>query len=394
MKKGKVEYKNAVPVPIGELIPYERNAKQHDERQVKNLMKSITDFGFTQPLVIDKDNVIVIGHGRYEAAKRLGLQEVPCIKREDLTDKEVKQLRILDNKLNESPWDSYLYGVELEAAELEGYDLDEEINEADWFENRQRDDDARQEGNDEYNEFLDKFEIPKTTDDCYTPDVVYDAVADYVAEKFGLNRKNFVRPFYPGGDYENEKYKAEDVVVDNPPFSILAQITRFYGERGIRYFLFAPGLTTFGGDDGKRCAICTNVTVIYENKANVSTSFVTNMLPEYVCVSDPELYRRVNKAAKEYAEGLHAELPKYSFPDEVVTCSKLGYFSKYGEELKIERKSAQKIGELDAMKESGKTIFGGGYLISEKAAAEKAAATRWPLSDREREIVQTLGKAT
>ena len=124
MKKGKVEYKDAVPVPIGELIPYERNAKTHDERQVKNLMKSIKDFGFTQPLVIDKDNVIVIGHGRYEAAKRLGLQEVPCIKREDLTDKEVKQLRILDNKLNESPWDSYLYATELESAELEGYDLD------------------------------------------------------------------------------------------------------------------------------------------------------------------------------------------------------------------------------------------------------------------------------
>ena len=129
MKKGKVEYKNAVPVPIGELIPYERNAKQHDERQLKNLMKSITDFGFTQPLVIDKDNVIVIGHGRYEAAKRLGLPEVPCIKREDLTDKEVKQLRILDNKLNESPWDSYLYATELESVELEGYDLDDDIAE-------------------------------------------------------------------------------------------------------------------------------------------------------------------------------------------------------------------------------------------------------------------------
>lgn len=129
MKKGKVEYKDAVPVPIGELIPYERNAKQHDERQVKNLMKSITDFGFTQPLVIDKDNVIVIGHGRYEAAKRLGLPEVPCIKREDLTDKEVKQLRILDNKLNESPWDSYLYATELESVELEGYDLGDDIAE-------------------------------------------------------------------------------------------------------------------------------------------------------------------------------------------------------------------------------------------------------------------------
>ena len=390
---------NLQEVTVSELKPYARNAKIHGREQLDKLKDSIQAFGFLTPCLIDREKNLIAGHGRVMAAQELGIEKVPCVLIDDLTEEERRAYILADNRLSElGEWDQNLVFDELLDlgsmdfdVSLTGFDLPE-VNEGfrDWDENRVRDDDARQEGNDEYNEFLDKFETPKTTDDCYTPDVVYDAVADYVAEKFGLNRKNFVRPFYPGGDYENEKYKAEDVVVDNPPFSILAQITRFYGERGIRYFLFAPGLTTFGGDDGKRCAICTNVSVIYENKANVSTSFVTNMLPEYVCVSDPELYRRVDKAAKEYAEGLHAELPKYSFPDEVVTCSKLGYFSKYGEELKIERKSAQKIGELDAMKESGKAIFGGGYLISEKAAAEKAAATRWPLSEREIEIVRGL----
>ena len=225
---------------------------------------------------------------------------------------------------------------------------------------------------------------------CYTPDIVYDAVADYVAERFGLDRKDFVRPFYPGGDYENEKYKPTDVVVDNPPFSILAQITRFYGEHKIPYFLFAPALTCLSADDGQRCAICLNVSVIYENRANVSTSFVTNMIPGKVAVTDPALYKKVMEAADKYAETLHASLPKYNFPDEVATAARLGYLSRYGQTIAIPRNEAVKITGLDAMKEYGKGIYGGAYLISEKAAAEKAAATTWQLSEREREIVRGL----
>ena len=81
---------------------------------------------------------------------------------------------------------------------------------------------------DDYIKFLQKFESKKTTDDCYTPPNVYEVVADYVAEHYNVNKGNFVRPFYPGGDYQKEAYNAESIVVDNPPFSIISSICKWY----------------------------------------------------------------------------------------------------------------------------------------------------------------------
>ena len=72
----------------------------------------------------------------------------------------------------------------------------------------------------EYKAFVEKFKPKKTTDDCYTPERVYEAVAAWVAARYGVDRSRFVRPFWPGGDYESYPYKAGDVVVDNPPFSL------------------------------------------------------------------------------------------------------------------------------------------------------------------------------
>ena len=83
-----------------------------------------------------------------------------------------------------------------------------------------------------YKGFVEKFEPKKTTDDCYTPENIYDVVADFVAIRYGLNRENFRRVFWPGGDYQAETYCPEDVVVDNPPFSILSQIVTWYQDRG------------------------------------------------------------------------------------------------------------------------------------------------------------------
>lgn len=97
----------------------------------------------------------------------------------------------------------------------------------------------------EYRDFIDKFKIRKTTDDCYTPTAVYEAVAEWVREKYGIDRERMVRPFYPGGDYERHEYKMSDVVVDNPPFSILSNIISFYQQHEIPFFLFAPTLTLF-----------------------------------------------------------------------------------------------------------------------------------------------------
>ena len=71
-----------------------------------------------------------------------------------------------------------------------------------------------------YEAFVEKFKPKLTTDDCYTPAIVYDAVANWVQNEYDLDKYEFCRPFYPGGDYENYNYKNK-IVVDNPPFSIL-----------------------------------------------------------------------------------------------------------------------------------------------------------------------------
>ena len=86
----------------------------------------------------------------------------------------------------------------------------------------------------DYEGFVDKFKPKKTTDDCYTPPAVYQAVLDYVKETYNLPDDTLVlRPFYPGGDYESVEYPEGCIVIDNPPFSIFSKIVDFYIKRGI-----------------------------------------------------------------------------------------------------------------------------------------------------------------
>lgn len=101
--------------PIDELIPYINNPKQHPADQVDRIVSSIKNYGFTVPMVIDGQNEIIMGHGRLLAAKKLGMEEVPCIVRDDLTESQVKALRIADNKVSESEWD-----IEILLAEVDG----------------------------------------------------------------------------------------------------------------------------------------------------------------------------------------------------------------------------------------------------------------------------------
>lgn len=108
---------------IAQIKPYERNAKKHDKKQVQQIANSIKEFGFNQPVVIDKDNVCIVGHGRLEAAKLLGLKEVPTIKLENLTTEQVNAYRLADNKLNESDWDMGLAIEELKGLSEEMFDL-------------------------------------------------------------------------------------------------------------------------------------------------------------------------------------------------------------------------------------------------------------------------------
>ena len=240
-----------------------------------------------------------------------------------------------------------------------------------------------------YNAFVEKFEPKKTTDDCYTPANIYDAVADFVAANYSLDRKNFRRVFWPGGDYQAETYGPDDVVVDNPPFSILSQIVGWYSSRGIRFFLFGPTLTLFSGASVACCAIPCGAAVVYENGASVNTSFVTNLEDKQVHAY-PELYKAIEKA-NAYNESLkHKALPKYTYPDEIITAAMVARWCKYGVEYVLDRSECERIGALDAQRKTGKSIFGYGFILSERAAAERAAAEQWALSAREKNIVARL----
>ena len=258
----------------------------------------------------------------------------------------------------------------------------------------------------DYEGFVDKFKPKKTTDDCYTPPEVYDAVLGYCVERFGIDPARAVRPFYPEGDYEAFEYPEGCCVVDNPPFSILSEIVGFYVSRSVPFFLFAPSLTCFGPlrrHLGRVTALLSDSGVTYENGATVRTAFLTSLLPGVACESEPNLGRLVGEAADaaKVRMGLKAAvpLPKYEFPDSVLTAARLQWMAGHGEPLRVMADECAFVRSLDAMKAAGKPdIFGGGLLLSRRAAAERAAAERaaaeraaaeraaahmWALSERE-----------
>lgn len=107
---------------ISEIKPYPKNAKDHTKKQIQKIASSIKEFGFNQPVVVDKQGVIIVGHGRYEAAKALKLTTVPTLE-VDLTEEQAKSYRLADNKLNESDWDMGIAVEELKSISLEMVDL-------------------------------------------------------------------------------------------------------------------------------------------------------------------------------------------------------------------------------------------------------------------------------
>lgn len=231
----------------------------------------------------------------------------------------------------------------------------------------------------EYEVFVEKFKPSRTTDDCFTPTAVYMVIRDWACEKFDINPANVVRPFYPGGDYEKFEYTTDSVVVDNPPFSILSQIIDFYVERDIGFFLFAPSLTAMGllRNRDRVCVVFADAKITYENGAIVNTAFVTNLCPETTIMTSPPLARAIKNADREARTERRQSkaLPKYSYPPHVLTGAMCGCLSRHVS-FSVPRNSGRFISSLDAQKESGAAIFGGGLLLSEKAAAEKTAAEK------------------
>ena len=98
---------------ISYLKPYKLNAKKHPQSQIDGISESIRRFGFTQPVVVDKRGTIIIGHGRVEAAKVAGLKKIPCVVRGDLTADEVRALRLIDNRIAETGFDTEMLKLDL-----------------------------------------------------------------------------------------------------------------------------------------------------------------------------------------------------------------------------------------------------------------------------------------
>ena len=254
-----------------------------------------------------------------------------------------------------------------------------------------------------YEEFVEKFKPKKTTDDCMTPPLVYDAVKTWACEEYGIDPANIIRPFWPGADYTAIEYPENCVVIDNPPFSILAQICEWYLDRKIKFFLFAPTLTAL---TGKKIAMRVNhiicySDVIYENGAVVHTSFLTNLGDrDIVAQTSPELGSAVKRANDETQKNLKKHIPKYEYPDHILTATMMKKYCRHGIKFEVRKNECVHASKLDAQIPYKKAIYGGGLLLSNKKAAEKAAAERaaaeraavhvWTLSDREIAIINGL----
>lgn len=114
-------------VSIKNIKPYFNNAKKHSKRQIEKIAKSIEQFGWKQNLVIDNNGEIVVGHGRYEAAKLLGMTEVPCVRADDLTEDEIRLYRLVDNRISSDEYDTNIEFAELSEISLDFDDYDLEL---------------------------------------------------------------------------------------------------------------------------------------------------------------------------------------------------------------------------------------------------------------------------
>lgn len=259
----------------------------------------------------------------------------------------------------------------------------------------------------DYEGFVEKFKPKKTTDDCYTPPIVYETIKEWACEHYGIDRQKIVRPFYPGGDYETYEYKEGEIVLDNPPFSILSKIIDFYLRRNIHFFLFAPGLTLFSPMEREKVnAVVTDANIVYENGAVIKTGFITT-LGDYAIEGSAELNQKIKEAMKEI-EGNKAGKPKYKYPKEVLMVNDVKKLVNRGISIKIERKGISFTRRLDSQKIEARGMYGSGFLLSKEEAAKVEAAKveaakveatnaktyTWKLSEREKEIISKMSQTT
>ena len=352
-----------VRVPVGSLRAYEGNAKRHTREQLDAVEASIKEFGFANPVLAWHDDrgeaVIIAGHGRVEAAKALGLDEVPTVFLDHLDDAQRRALTLADNQTTMmTGWDMDTLKAELDALGDSfdmgdfGFDFNFDLGDGGW-DGTALSTEGR-EGDEGYDEFTKKFGPKLTTDDCYTPDEVFQAVKDWACAEYGIDPDSCVRPFYPGGDYERYDYPEGCTVLDNPPFSIMSKIIDFYEKRGIPYFLFGPGLSLFSGN--RPCNyLVPGVIVTYENGAKVNTGFVTSY-GDWKIDTAPELAQAVADACKQEMSVQNT----YEYPAEVVTSALIMKIARRGIRFRVKDAECAFVRSLDGQKAAGQGLFGGG----------------------------------
>lgn len=185
------------------------------------------------------------------------------------------------------------------------------------------------------------------------------------------------------------------MVVDNPPFSIFTKVCRFFQSRNISFFLFAPHLTLLSPVGMNWTGIVCDARVTYENGACVDTSFVSNLFGDIRIMTAPDLLARIKNAAKTKRRLM--DLPKYIYPDNVVSAALLGKIASYVK-FEVRASECRRVRKLDNQKGGG--VYGGGYLLSDKAtarkieayeqAAKRAAVIVLELSEREKQIIAEL----
>ena len=255
----------------------------------------------------------------------------------------------------------------------------------------------------DYESFIKKFtEKPKTTDECWTPKDVYEAVVRYVDEVVTpLDGKQILRPFYPGGDYEHADYPEDGVVIDNPPFSIFSKICRFYMAKGVPFFLFGPGLTIMSACKHGCTAVFTRDSMTFTNGAVVRCNFASNLYGGLLAVTAPRLGELLEACPSQRQK---VGLPSYEYPANLLSASDMQTLAKSDEAFAVPREACVIARRLDGMPK-GKTLFGDHYLLADdlarakEKAKEKAkerakerakAAIHVELSARERAVVDRL----
>lgn len=251
-----------------------------------------------------------------------------------------------------------------------------------------------------YKEFESKFKHKKTTDDCYTPPRIYDAVLSWCIAEYDLKDREIVRPFFPGMEYRAYDYPDDCVVIDNPPFSIIKSIADWYSAYNVDYFLFSPHLSNFQIRAANHVVV--GAPIVYQNGADVKTSFITS-LGEYKVCTPPSLYRAIMGVISSTKQSKN--LTSYEYPDELITAAMIGAWASRGINYTVKKEQTAWVGNLDNQLKLKKKLFGGGYLIGnvdhklecEKASKqyleEKNVKTTITLTPNERALVESLKSA-